>query len=168
MATNLPAPYAEPLVHYLANKPVEIVQVNTMHTKKMKEVNDNSPLKTDDEGSPGHRGYHPARTGLDHCCPRGRCRLSAEAEQCAGTARGRAAALLNQLEQLVFLIFPEFKTVLKNMKGKTAHYILKRYTLPERIGTLSKEALGEEMRNGAWGSSVSRMRVSDRSGARDG
>src|SRR4030043_2377996 len=42
-------PYAEPLVHYLANKQVEIVQVNPMHTKKMKEVNDNSPLKTDDK-----------------------------------------------------------------------------------------------------------------------
>ncbi len=42
-------PYAEPLVHYLANKPVNIVQVNPMHTKKMKEVQDNSPLKTDDK-----------------------------------------------------------------------------------------------------------------------
>ena len=37
-------PYVEPLVHYLTNKPVKIVQVNPMHTKKMKEVNDNSPL----------------------------------------------------------------------------------------------------------------------------
>jgi len=41
--------------------------------------------------------------------------------------------------------------VLKNMKGKTAQYILKRYTLPERIGTLSKEALGEEMRKRSMG-----------------
>jgi transposase len=40
-------PYAEPLVHYLTNKQVKIVQVNPMHTKKIKEVNDNSPLKTD-------------------------------------------------------------------------------------------------------------------------
>ena len=31
-------PYAEPLVHYLMHKPVMIVQVNPMHTKKMKEV----------------------------------------------------------------------------------------------------------------------------------
>jgi len=42
-------PYAEPLVHYLANQQVKIVQVNPMHTKKMKEVNENSPLKTDDK-----------------------------------------------------------------------------------------------------------------------
>jgi transposase len=59
---------------------------------------------------------------------------------------GEQTALLNQLQQLIFLIFPEFKTVLKNIKSKTAQYILKRYTTPERIGTLSKELLGEEMR----------------------
>ena len=64
---------------------------------------------------------------------------------------GEQTALLNQLQQLVFLIFPEFKTVLKNMKSKTAQYILKRYTTPERIGTLSKEALGEEMRKRSMG-----------------
>ena len=27
-------PYAEPLVHYLTDKPVRIVQVNPMHTKR--------------------------------------------------------------------------------------------------------------------------------------
>ena len=42
-------PYAEPLVHYLMDKPVTIVQVNPLHTKRIKEVNDNSPLKTDDK-----------------------------------------------------------------------------------------------------------------------
>ena len=64
---------------------------------------------------------------------------------------GEQTGLLNQLQQLTFLIFPEFKTVLKNLKGKTAQYILKRYTTPERIGTLSKEALGEEMRKQSMG-----------------
>jgi hypothetical protein len=33
------------------------------------------------------------------------------------------------------LIFPEFKTVLKDMKGKTAQHILKRDSIPERVGT---------------------------------
>ena len=42
-------PYAEPLVHYLRDKPVSIVQVNPMHTKRLKEVNDNSHGKTDDK-----------------------------------------------------------------------------------------------------------------------
>ena len=40
-------PYGEPFVHYLKQKPVTIVQVNPLHTKRMREINDNSPLKTD-------------------------------------------------------------------------------------------------------------------------
>ncbi len=40
-------PYAEPLVHYLCNKPVTVVQVNPLHTKRVKELSDNSPGKTD-------------------------------------------------------------------------------------------------------------------------
>ncbi|MGC9976346.1 MAG: transposase [Syntrophales bacterium] len=42
-------PYGEPIGHYLAKKPVKVVQVNPMHTKRVKEINDNSPLKTDDK-----------------------------------------------------------------------------------------------------------------------
>ncbi|OGW43753.1 MAG: hypothetical protein A2Y66_00045 [Nitrospirae bacterium RBG_13_41_22] len=40
-------PYGEPLIHYLKQKPVKIVQVNPLHTKRMREINDNSPLKTE-------------------------------------------------------------------------------------------------------------------------
>ena len=42
-------PYGEPLVHYLMKKQVMLVQVNPMHTKRVKEISDNSPLKTDDK-----------------------------------------------------------------------------------------------------------------------
>jgi transposase len=42
-------PYGEPMLHYLMKKPVRIVQVNPMHTKRVKEINDNSPLKTDEK-----------------------------------------------------------------------------------------------------------------------
>lgn len=40
-------PYGERLMHYFKQKPVTIVQVNPLHTKRMSEINDNSPLKTD-------------------------------------------------------------------------------------------------------------------------
>jgi transposase len=144
-------PYAEPLVHYLANKQVKIVQVNPMHTKKMKEVNDNSPLKTDDKDPRVIADIIRLGHALSIVVPEG----DAASLRRLNNARERhveeQTALLNQLQQLVFLIFPEFKTVLKNMKSKTAQYILKRYTTPERIGTLSKEALGEEMRKRSMG-----------------
>ncbi|MGO9614636.1 MAG: IS110 family transposase [Dissulfurispiraceae bacterium] len=40
-------PYGESLIDYLKQEPVRIVQVNPLHTKKMKEINGNSPLRTD-------------------------------------------------------------------------------------------------------------------------
>ena len=42
-------PYAEPLLHYLMRKDVRLVQVNPMHTKRLKELRGNSPNKTDEK-----------------------------------------------------------------------------------------------------------------------
>jgi len=144
-------PYAEPLVHYLANKQVKIVQVNPMHTKKMKEVHDNSPLKTDDKDPRVIADIIRLGHALTVVVPEGDAAYLRRLNNARERHVGEQTALLNQLQQLVFLIFPEFKTVLKNMKGKTAQHILKRYTTPERIGILSKEALGEEMRKRSRG-----------------
>ena len=144
-------PYAEPLVHYLAHKQIKIVQVNPMHTKKMKEVNDNSPLKTDDKDPRVIADIIRLGRALTVVVPEGDAAYLRRLNNARERHVREQTALLNQLQQLVFLIFPEFKTVLKNMKGKTAQYILKRYSTPERIGTLSKEALGEEMRKRSMG-----------------
>jgi transposase len=144
-------PYAEPLVHYLASKQVKIVQVNPMHTKKMKELNDNSPLKTDDKDPRVIADIIRLGRALTIVVPEGDAAYLRRLNNARERHVGEQTAFLNQLQQLVFLIFPEFKAVLKNMKGKTAQYLLKRYTTPERIGTLSKEALGEEMRKRSMG-----------------
>ena len=144
-------PYAEPLVHYLAHKQVKIVQVNPMHTKKMKEVNDNSPLKTDEKDPRVIADIIRLGHTLSIIVPEGNAAYLRRLNNARERHVGEQTALLNQLQQLVFLIFPEFKTVLKNMKGKTAQYILKRYTTPERIAAVSKEVLGEEMRKRSMG-----------------
>jgi transposase len=144
-------PYAEPLVHYLAHKQVKIVQVNPMHTKKMKEVNDNSPLKTDEKDPRVIADIIRLGHALTIIVPEGEAAYLRRLNNARERHVGEQTALLNQLQQLVFLIFPEFKTVLKNMKGKTAQYILKRYTTPERIAAVSKEVLGEQMRKRSMG-----------------
>jgi transposase len=150
-------PYAEPLVHYLTGKQVKIVQVNPMHTKKMKEVNDNSPLKTDDKDPRVIADIMRLGRALSIVVPQGDAAYLRRLNNARERHVGEQTALLNQLQQLVFLIFPEFKTVFKDIKRKTAQYILKRYTTPDRIGTLSKEALGEEMRKRSMG----KFRVKD-------
>ena len=144
-------PYAEPLVHYLGPKGVKIVQVNPLHTKRMKEVNDNSPLKTDDKDPRVIADIIRLGRALTIVVPEGDAAYLRRLNNARERHVGEQTALLNQLQQLVFLIFPEFKTVLKNIKCKTAQYILKRYTTPERIATASKEVLGGEMRKRSMG-----------------
>ncbi|MGC1403462.1 MAG: IS110 family transposase, partial [Thermodesulfobacteriota bacterium] len=145
-------PYAEPLVHYLAYKQVNIVQVNPMHTKKMKEVQGNSPLKTDDKDPRVIADIIRLGRVLTIIVPEGDAAYLRRLTNARERHVGERTALLNQLQQLVFLIFPEFKTVLKDMKGKTAQYLLKRYTTPERIGALFKRTLAKEMwkRSRGW------------------
>ena len=145
-------PYAEPLVHYLANKQAKIVQVNPMHTKKMKEVQDNSPLKTDDKDPRVIADIIRLGRVLTIIVPEGDAAYLRRLTNARERHVGEQTALLNQLQQLVFLIFPEFKTVFKDIKGKTAQYLLKRYTTPERIGALCKRTLAKEMwkRSRGW------------------
>ena len=144
-------PYAEPLAQYLMGKPVTMVQVNPMHTKKMKEVNDNSPLKTDDKDPRVIADIIRLGRTLAVVVPEGDAAYLRRLNNARERHVGEQTALLNQLQQLVFVIFPEFKTVLKNMKCKTARYLLTRYTTPEKISAVSKETLGEEMRKRSRG-----------------
>src|SRR5208337_4764535 len=138
-------PYAEPLVHYLMDKPMSIVQVNPMHTKKLKEVNDNSPGKTDDKDPRVIADILRLGRALSVVVPEGDAAYLRRLNNARERHIGERTALLNQMQQLVFLIFPEFKTVIKLMMGKTVRFILKDYTTPEKIGNLDKKIFGEEI-----------------------
>ena len=144
-------PYAEPLAHYLMSKPASVVQVNPMHTKRLKEVNDNSPGKTDDKDPRVIADIIRLGHALSIVVPEGDAAYIRRLNNARERHIGERTALLNQMQQLVFLIFPEFKTVVKQMMGKTVRFILKNYTTPEKIGALDKNVLSEEMRKRSMG-----------------
>jgi transposase len=144
-------PYAEPLVHYLRDKPARIVQVNPLHTKRLKEVNDNSPGKTDDKDPRVIADIIKLGRALSVVVPEGDAAYLRRLNNARERHAGERIALLNQMQQLVFLIFPEFKTVIVRMAGKTVRLILKKYTTPEKIGSMDRLVLGEEMRRRSWG-----------------
>ncbi|MCG7852702.1 MAG: IS110 family transposase [Methanosarcinaceae archaeon] len=127
-------PYAEPLLHYLRNKPVTIVQVNPMHTKRMKEINNNSFLKTDDKDPRVIVDIVRIGHALSIVVPEGDAAYLRRLNNARERHIRERTALLNQLQQLVFLMFPEFKTVIKDIKIKTARYILRSYTTPQSMG----------------------------------
>ena len=139
-------PYGEPLIHYLRQQPVTIVQVNPMHTKKMKEINDNSPLKTDSKDPRVIADIIRVGHALSVVVPEGDVAYLRRLNNVRERHVKERTALLNQLQQFVFLTFPEFTRVLKTIFSKTALYILKKYTTPASIGSANLEELGEEMR----------------------
>ena len=144
-------PYGEPMVHYLMKKPVMLVQVNPMHTKRIKEISDNSPLKTDDKDPQVIADIIKLGHSLSIVIPEGDAAYLRRLNNSRERHIRERTALLNQLRQLVFLLFPEFKKVMKDIRCKTPIYLLKKYLTPMAISVLDKDTLGEEMRKKSRG-----------------
>jgi transposase len=144
-------PYGEPLVHYLMKKPVRVVQVNPMHTKRVKEINGNSPLKTDEKDPRVIADLLRWGHALSVVIPEGDAAYLRRLNNARERHVRERTALVNQLQQLVFLLFPEFQKVIKDIKGRTPLYLLKQYPTPEALSVLDKQVLGEAMRKQSMG-----------------
>lgn len=139
-------PYAEPLAHYMKAQGVRLVQVNTTHTKHLKEVYDNSPGKTDRKDPKVIADLVELGRVLRVVIPEG---ASAELRRLTH-ARERyvktRTMLVNQLYDLVYIIFPELGQVFPNIQGKTVRYLLKRYPTPQQLARLGAKRLGRILR----------------------
>jgi len=133
--------YGEPLVHYLRQKPVKLVQVNPMHTKRMKELEGNSPGKTDRKDPKVIADIIGLGHALSVVVPEGAAAELRRLTSARERGIGRRTALYNQLQDLVFILFPEFLQVFKDVKSKTAHYLLRHYPRPQDITKCGIEAL---------------------------
>ena len=136
-------PYMEPLVQFLRNKKgVRLVQVDPMHTKRLKELSGNSPLKTDRKGQEkviadiielGH-----ALTVVIPEGPAAELRRLTQGRERTIASRTR---LLNELQSLLVLSFPEFLQVMKDVSTASAMHLLRHHPTPQDIVTLGEPAL---------------------------
>lgn len=144
-------PYGEPLLHYFRKKPVRLVQVNPVHTKRLKELHGNSPNKTDQKDPKVIADIITLGHALTVVIPEGSAaelrRLTQARERCVQ----RRTALYNQLQQLVFLLFPEFLQIMKNVKTKSAHHLLKHILTPKDIVAYGLEPLALLLRKKSYG-----------------
>ena len=138
--------YAEPLVHYLRDKPVKVIQVNPMHTKRMKELEGNSPGKTDRKDPKVIADVMELGHGLSVVIPEGAAAELRRLSQARERSTKRRTALYNQLHDLVFLFFPEFLQVMKDLKTRSAQYLLHHCPTPQEIRNLGLEALSAILR----------------------
>lgn len=126
--------YGEPLMHFLrARKQVRLVQVNPMHTKRLKELQGNSPNKTDQKDPKVIADIIELGHALTLVVPEGAAAELRRLTHARERSIQRRTALLNQLQELVFVIFPEFLQVMKNVKTKSAMYLLKHFPAPTDI-----------------------------------
>ncbi|MGH7273443.1 MAG: IS110 family transposase [Nitrospiria bacterium] len=151
-------PYAEPLIHYLRKRPVRLVQVNPMHTKRLKELQGNSPNKTDQKDPKVIADIIELGHALSLVVPEGPAAELRRLTQARERSMKRRTALFNQLQHLVFVVFPEFLQVMKNLKTQSAKYLLKHYPTPQDILEYDLESMACSLRKISRGK-VSRERV---------
>lgn len=134
-------PYAEPLFHYLRKKPVNLVQMNPMHGKKLRELTGNSPNKTDKKDSRVIADVIAVGHALTLVVPEGAAAELRRLSHARARATKSRTAACNQLQDLIFVIFPEFLSVMKGISTKSAIYLIRNYPDPESIVALGFEAL---------------------------
>lgn len=139
-------PYAEPLMHFLKDKPVRLVQVNPMHTKRVKELNGNSPNKTDRKDPKVIADIIELGHGLTVVIPEGAAAELRRLTHARERAIKRRTALYNQLQDLVFLSFPEFLRVMKDVKTKSAQYLLRHHPRPADVMVLGLAPLTQVLK----------------------
>jgi transposase len=134
-------PYAEPLMNFLAKKPVKLVQVNPMHTKRLKELTGNSPNKTDKKDPRVIADVISLGHALTVVVPEGPAAELRRLTQARQRASKNRTAMVNQLHHLVFVVFPEYTQVMKKITSKSSLYLLKNHTSPAEIVGLGFEHL---------------------------
>jgi len=133
-------PYAEPIANFFRKKPVNLVQVNPMHTKRIKELTGNSPNKTDRKDPRVIADVIALGHALTVVVPEGAAAQLRRLTHARERAIKHKTAMGNQLQHLVFVIFPELTGIIKPAT-KTGMYLLKNYPDPAGIANLGIKQL---------------------------
>ncbi len=126
-------PYAEPLMHFMRARGVHMVQVNPMHTKRLKELQGNSPNKTDQKDPKVIADIIALGHALTVVIPEGPAAELRRLTQARERSIERYVALVNQLQSLVAIIFPEFLQVMKDIKTSSARHLLEQCPAPRDV-----------------------------------
>lgn len=138
--------YAEPLLHFLRKRCVRMVQVNPLHTKRLRELSGNSPNKTDEKDPKVIADIIELGHALTVIIPEGAAAELRRLTNARERGLQRRTVLLNQLQDLVFMIFPEFLGVMKGVKSRSAQYLLTHYPTSERVIQKGLEGLAQELK----------------------
>jgi len=138
--------YGLPLIHFLSEKGVRLEQVNPMHTKRVKELDGNSPNKTDRKDPRVIADIMMLGHTLSVVVPRGviaELRNLVHARERAHVSR---TVCFNQMHDLVYRVFPELIDCMKHSDSASARYLIRHHPTPEEIVWLGVEELSAILR----------------------
>jgi transposase len=133
--------YGDAITSYLLSNGINMVGVNPKHVHRMKELVDNSPLKSDKKDP--KVGTLVVKNGRFHHILQPKSiaadlrSLSKHRQQ----LKIHENRILNQLESHIVRIFPEFIKVMIGLDRVTSIYLLEQYALPEQIVSLGQSKL---------------------------
>ena len=138
--------YGQPLVHFLRNKGVAVVQVNPMHTKRVKELQGNSPNKTDQKDPKVIADLMQLGRFLTVVVPEGTAADLRHWIHARERAVEHRKVFSNQLHSLVFLVFPEMIPIMKGPNSKSMRYLLEHFPSPSQIVSCGQDNLSNILR----------------------
>lgn len=145
-------PYGEPLQHFLKEKAeVDLVQVNPMHTKRVKELEGNSPQKSDEKDPRVIAMIIKLGHYLSCIIPEGAAAELRSLNHAREFQMEKLGGLSNRLDALLFRVFPEFREIIKGPLCQTGRYLLSNYTTPKQIVSLGLEELSRIMKQKSRG-----------------
>ncbi len=125
--------YGEPLKLYMQHKGAELIQINPMHTKRLKELSDNSPNKTDQKDPRVIADILMLGYGLTTIIAEDK---TAELREQVKSRENRLEDInrvKNRIEGLLAKHFPEFLQIM-GLRTKTSMYLLKHYPTANSLG----------------------------------
>ena len=139
--------YWKPLAKYLIDIGYRVVCVNPYHTKKAKELDDNSPTKNDKKDAITIARLVKDGRFFDPYLPReiyGELRVLTNARV---SVMRRSNAVKNTITAILDEYFPEIRMVFKNpLKGKAARQILRSCPFPAMILSLGEAGVLSEIK----------------------
>jgi transposase len=138
--------YLLPLVRYMKEQGAEVIQVSPKHVKRLKELPDNSPGKTDKKDPRVIALVAESNAGLQAILPTGKYAELRQYVQCREQLKEDQTRCSNRLEAILAEYFPEYLQVMKGLKGETSRYVLQHYSTPEKILELGLKELTKEIK----------------------
>lgn len=145
------AHYWKALAYWWEDHRGPLVLVNPMNTKRAKELEDNSPLKTDMKDAGVIAWLISEGKYLECRLPRGKYAVLRDLVGQRARCGDHEARLVNQLRQTVDRIFPELDEVFANFMSVSCRKFLLKYADPEIVSKLSSKKLSQELRRWSGG-----------------